>query len=77
MFNIMGLVETGESVRGFLDRRCVSKICIGSLLNSSLVSCSSEACKGSDQAVEKGRTIDGAVGENVSLVVSLFCSTSL
>ncbi|KAG2643473.1 hypothetical protein PVAP13_2KG337400 [Panicum virgatum] len=24
----------------------------------------SEACKGSDQAVEKGRTIDGAVGEN-------------
>jgi len=73
----MGLVETGESVRGFLDRRCVCKICIGSLLNSSLVSCSSEACKGSDQAVEKGRTIDGAVGENVSLVVSLFCSTSL
>jgi hypothetical protein len=27
--------------------------------------------------VEKGRTIDGAVGEKVSLVVSLFCSTSL
>uniref|UniRef100_K3ZQ54 Kinesin motor domain-containing protein n=1 Tax=Setaria italica TaxID=4555 RepID=K3ZQ54_SETIT len=25
----------------------------------------SEACKGSDQAVEKGRTIDGAIGENL------------
>ena len=49
------------------------QICIASLLTSSFVSCSSDA----DQALEKGRTIDGDVGENVSLVVSLFCSTSL
>jgi len=49
------------------------QICIASLLTSSFVSCSRDA----DQALEKGRTIDGDVGENVSLVVSLFCSTSL
>lgn len=52
-----------------LDNMCL-QLCIGSLTaDIKNVSCSSEACKGSGQVVEKGRTVDGAVGENVGLVV--------
>lgn len=49
-----------------LDKMCL-QLCIGSLTtDSKIVSCSSKACKGSG---EKGRTVDGTVGENVGHVV--------
>lgn len=55
--------------------------CIGSstlpTIDTRNVSCSREACKGSQQHLGEGRTMNDAVGENVSLHIAVLLSANL